>query len=159
MKRCFRGGLIIQFLILIRFFWPWKLGDPENFIPANPLVTPIHIQPEWYFLFAYSILRRIPNKLGGVVSLLFSVIIYYFIPLIKSTYFKGNQLNPINKIIFWVFVGVLTLLTWTGARPVEGPYFLTGQILVIFYFAWFIITFINIKKLNQNIINFNSTLL
>ena len=139
------GGLFIQLLIFIRFFWPWTLGDPENFIPANPLITPIHIQPEWYFLFAYSILRRIPNKLGGVMALLFSVLIYYFIPLIKATYFKGNQFNPLNKVIFWIFVGVLILLTWIGARPVESPYFFTGQILVVLYFIWFIFSYFNIK--------------
>merc|ERR1711894_572607 len=75
-------------------------GDPENFIPANPLVTPLHIQPEWYFLFAYAILRRIPNKLGGVVALALSVAIFYFIPLIKSESSKSTAFLPLNKIIF-----------------------------------------------------------
>jgi ubiquinol-cytochrome c reductase cytochrome b subunit len=75
---------VLMALIYIRFFTPWILGDPDNFIPANPLVTPAHIQPEWYFLFAYAILRRIPNKLGGVLALFRAVLVFYFMPLIRS---------------------------------------------------------------------------
>lgn len=89
-----------QVIIMISLFNPWLLGDPENFIPANPLVTPLHIQPEWYFLFAYAILRRIPNKLGGVVALFLSVAIFYAMPFLNSEYIKSNSFLPINKIMF-----------------------------------------------------------
>jgi len=71
---------VLTIILHIRIYYPWLLGDPDNFIPANAIVTPVHIQPEWYFLFAYAILRRIPNKLGGVVALLLSVLVYFILP-------------------------------------------------------------------------------
>lgn len=131
------------FLIVV-LLTPWDLGDPENFILANPLVTPVHIQPEWYFLFAYAILRSIPNKLGGVLALAFSVIILYFVPLIDNSFLKRNSNRILNKINFWILVGRVILLTWIGARPVEDPYVFIGQVLTGVYF----ITFINIFILN-----------
>merc|ERR1712218_538098 len=90
---------------------PWMLGDPENFIPANPLVTPVHIQPEWYFLFAYAILRSIPNKLGGVVALALSVIVLYIIPFYRAKKFINLSFYPVGKIIFWLLIVVVFLLT------------------------------------------------
>merc|ERR1711950_131228 len=96
------AGFILFLLTLIRvsLFAPNILGDPENFIPANPLVTPVHIKPEWYFLFAYAILRSIPNKLGGVIALALAVIILYFLPFIYKRKFKGNSFYPLNKFLF-----------------------------------------------------------
>ena len=135
-------GIIIMLsgLTLLRIWNPWMLGDPENFIPANPLVTPIHIQPEWYFLFAYAILRSIPNKLGGVVALLISVTVLYTLPFYKSTYLRSITFSTLNQILFWRLIGILLLLTWIGARPVEAPYVLTGQILTCVYFLYFVIS-------------------
>lgn len=134
-------SLIVLGLLYLRIFSPWLLGDPENFIPANPLVTPIHIQPEWYFLFAYAILRSIPNKLGGVVALFLRVLVFYTLPLVGGSPFKSNLFLPINKFLFWVFIIIFLLLTWIGAKPVEAPYILTGQILSVAYFVWFFIYF------------------
>nr|QXM16998.1 cytochrome b [Neoneuromus fenestralis] len=130
--------VLIMILTLLTLMNPYLLGDPDNFTPANPLVTPVHIQPEWYFLFAYAILRSIPNKLGGVIALVMSIAVLFFLPLIKSN-FKGIQYYPINQILFWIMVNLLILLTWIGARPVEDPYIITGQILTILYFMYFII--------------------
>uniref|UniRef100_UPI0030E1B7A4 cytochrome b n=1 Tax=Anomala aulax TaxID=1198227 RepID=UPI0030E1B7A4 len=124
----------LSFLVLTN---PYLLGDPENFTPANPLVTPIHIQPEWYFLFAYAILRSIPNKLGGVIALVMSIAILFIMPMINKKKFSSTQFYPINKILFWSFVSIVILLTWIGARPVEDPYILTGQILTILYFTYY----------------------
>nr|APX40757.1 cytochrome b [Entomoscelis adonidis] len=133
------GALIMIFiLILLTLSNPYLLGDPDNFIPANPLVTPIHIQPEWYFLFAYAILRSIPNKLGGVLALVFSIAILYLMPFINNKKYLSTQFYPINKIMFWTFFTMIILLTWIGARPVEDPYILTGQILTITYFLFYI---------------------
>lgn len=115
---------------------PYILGDPDNFIPANPLVTPIHIQPEWYFLFAYAILRSIPNKLGGVIALAISIAILFILPSYKSN-FTGIQFYPINQIIFWIITNTVILLTWIGARPVEDPFIITGQILTVVYFTYY----------------------
>nr|YP_009092215.1 cytochrome b [Neochauliodes fraternus]AHG24704.1 cytochrome b [Neochauliodes fraternus] len=130
--------IMIMLLTILTLLNPYLLGDPDNFIPANPLVTPVHIQPEWYFLFAYAILRSIPNKLGGVIALVMSIAILFFIPFINSN-FQGLQYYPINQILFWIMVNILILLTWIGARPVEDPYIITGQILTILYFFYFII--------------------
>nr|UFZ12876.1 cytochrome b [Corydalus sp. 1 YLJ-2021a] len=130
--------ILLLTLTLLTLLNPYLLGDPDNFTPANPLVTPAHIQPEWYFLFAYAILRSIPNKLGGVIALVMSIAILFFMPLTKSN-FQGIQYYPINQILFWIMVNILILLTWIGARPVEDPYILTGQILTILYFMYFII--------------------
>jgi ubiquinol-cytochrome c reductase cytochrome b subunit len=118
---------------------PYKLGDPDNFIPANPLVTPPHIQPEWYFLFAYAILRSIPNKLGGVIALVLSIAILFILPFSNITKFRGTQFYLINQTLFWLMVIIVFLLTWIGARPVEDPYIITGQLLTVFYFSYFII--------------------
>nr|YP_009700008.1 cytochrome b [Dermestes coarctatus]QEK77744.1 cytochrome b [Dermestes coarctatus] len=131
--------LMISILLILNLTNPYLLGDPDNFIPANPLVTPVHIQPEWYFLFAYAILRSIPNKLGGVIALVMSIAILFIIPLTNKKKFQSNQFYPINKILFWTLVSIILLLTWIGARPVEDPYIFIGQTLTIIYFLFYII--------------------
>nr|APX40172.1 cytochrome b [Cryptocephalus moraei] len=130
--------ITISILLLLNLMNPYLLGDPDNFTPANPLVTPIHIQPEWYFLFAYAILRSIPNKLGGVIALVASIAILYILPFTNKKMFQSNQFYPINKIMFWSFLSVILLLTWVGARPVEDPFIIIGQILTIVYFMYYI---------------------
>jgi len=134
-------GFIILLIILtfICLIAPYTLGDPDNFIPANPLVTPPHIQPEWYFLFAYAILRSIPNKLGGVIALVISIAILFILPFSNKFKFQRSQFYPINQNLFWIITITVILLTWIGARPVEDPYILTGQFLTILYFLYFII--------------------
>nr|AND96614.1 cytochrome b [Helictopleurus quadripunctatus] len=129
-------SMILMMLVLMN---PYMLGDPDNFTPANPLVTPIHIQPEWYFLFAYAILRSIPNKLGGVIALVLSIAILFIVPIINKKKMMSMQFYPINKFLFWSFLNMVILLTWIGARPVEDPYIMIGQILTITYFSYFII--------------------
>jgi ubiquinol-cytochrome c reductase cytochrome b subunit len=138
-KDIFGFVLIVIILIILTLITPYGLGDPDNFIPANPLVTPPHIQPEWYFLFAYAILRAIPNKLGGVIALVFSIAILFILPFSNKRKFRGIQFYPINQILFWSITRIVILLTWIGARSVEDPYILTGQILTILYFSYYII--------------------
>nr|ASY98611.1 cytochrome b [Haania vitalisi] len=130
--------ILIMAIILLTLFKPFMLGDPDNFIPANPLVTPIHIQPEWYFLFAYAILRSIPNKLGGVIALIMSITILFFMPFMQFN-FQGLQFYPLNQIMFWMLTTILIMLTWIGAQPVEDPFILIGQILTILYFSYYIL--------------------
>lgn len=142
---------LIWILLILCLTSPFLLGDTENFSPANPLVTPIHIQPEWYFLFAYAILRSIPNKLGGVIALVLSVSILFFIPFFQNDKLRGTQFFPIKQITFWLFINIVIMLTWIGARPVEEPFILTGQILTIIYFIYFIINPI-ISKIWFNIL-------
>jgi len=140
-KDLFGFFVIILFLLIICFYSPWLLGDPENFIPANPLVTPVHIQPEWYFLIAYAILRSIPNKLGGVVALALSIIILIICPFIYKSKFRGFAFYPFNKFLFWTHINIWILLTWLGARPVEDPYIVLGQILSVIYFSYYFVSF------------------
>nr|QRV62613.1 cytochrome b [Nectoboreus dolerosus] len=147
------GGFIIMLMILttLTLMNPYFLGDPDNFIPANPLVTPVHIQPEWYFLFAYAILRSIPNKLGGVIALVLSILILMILPFSSNSKFQSMKFYPINQILFWTFLTIVILLTWIGMRTVEEPYIITGQILTIMYFAYFIINPM-INKIWDNLI-------
>lgn len=120
------------------------LIDPDNFIPANPLVTPPHIQPEWYFLFAYAILRTIPNKLGGVIALIISIIILAFLP-VTSNYkskIKNNLIKKLNwKIIFFFWIINFFYLTIIGAIPIEYPFTETAKISRILYFTFYIFYF------------------
>jgi ubiquinol-cytochrome c reductase cytochrome b subunit len=132
-----RGILAILLLRRIILWNPFILIDPDNFIPANPLVTPAHIQPEWYFLFAYAILRSIPNKLGGVIGLLASILILLTL-VIKS---RLTQFNKVDKkhINFWNFAICFIFLTWLGIKPVERPYLELSIIFTSLYFIWFIV--------------------
>lgn len=144
--------IILIFLVLLTLINPYLLGDPDNFIPANPLVTPVHIQPEWYFLFAYAILRSIPNKLGGVIALVLSIAILVILPISHLRKFRGIQFYPINQILFWTIVVTVLLLTWIGARPVEAPYVLIGQILTVVYFIYYLINPL-VRKWWDNLLN------
>nr|YP_010371619.1 cytochrome b [Sphegina sp.]UOW81247.1 cytochrome b [Sphegina sp.] len=134
------GFLVLLMLLTLLTLWnPYLLGDPDNFIPANPLVTPIHIQPEWYFLFAYAILRAIPSKLGGVIALIMSIAILMIMPFYNLSKFRGIEFYPINQILFWILVTIILLLTWIGARSVEDPFIVIGQILTVLYFLYYLI--------------------
>nr|UAM95667.1 cytochrome b [Coreamachilis coreanus] len=137
-KDIFGFLIVLMILTILTLTNPYLLGDPDNFTPANPLVTPVHIQPEWYFLFAYAILRSIPNKLGGVIALVFSILILMILPFFSTTKFRGMQFYPLNQILFWSMLTIVMLLTWIGARPVEDPYIITGQILTVLYFSYYL---------------------
>lgn len=106
-------GFIIMILALtsIALFSPNLLGDPDNFTPANPLVTPPHIKPEWYFLFAYAILRSIPNKLGGVLALLASILVLMLVPFLHTSKQRGLTFRPVTQFLFWAFVANIIILT------------------------------------------------
>nr|AAS93010.1 cytochrome b [Formica pratensis]AAS93012.1 cytochrome b [Formica pratensis] len=150
---------IMGFMIFLFFFWlinieyPYIFSDPDNFIPANPMVTPIHIQPEWYFLFAYAILRSIPNKLGGVIALLSSIIILYFLPLINV---KLNSFTfyPINQIMYWIFSNTFILLTWAGSQVIEYPFIIITQIMSYIYFMYFMFSYMCLKMWDKLIFNY-----
>nr|AUT13415.1 cytochrome b [Mycopsylla gardenensis] len=126
--------IIFLFIFIIILIYPYMLNDPDNFTPANPMVTPIHIQPEWYFLFAYSILRSIPNKLGGVLALIFSILALLMFLFFKNSKIKGLQFYPFSQHLYWIWVNTIILLTWIGMKPVENPYILLGQSLTLIYF-------------------------
>nr|YP_009178072.1 cytochrome b [Lithobates okaloosae]AJW75363.1 cytochrome b [Lithobates okaloosae] len=138
-KDLFGFTIMLGALAALSTFAPNLLGDPDNFTPANPLVTPPHIKPEWYFLFAYAILRSIPNKLGGVLALLFSILILFLMPIIHTSKLRSLMFRPIAKIFFWTLIANTAILTWIGGQPVEDPFIVIGQITSGLYFLIFVL--------------------
>nr|QFU14536.1 cytochrome b [Dermacentor marginatus] len=132
------------FMILIMFsmvviIYPYNLMDAENFNISNPMITPPHIQPEWYFLFAYAILRSIPNKLGGVIALMMSIIIIISFSFSMNKKMSSFYFNNLNKILFWFLVNCFLMLTYLGAMPIEYPYDFMSKIYTSMYFLMFIL--------------------
>lgn len=135
--------VIILFLFIFLFVtlnYGYNLIDAENWIPANALVTPTHIQPEWYFLFAYAILRSIPNKLGGVFGLVSAVLVLFAFSIYsKRLLFRGFNFSPIARLLFWSFISNFLVLTWLGACPAESPFNEVALGCTIIYFTLAII--------------------
>lgn len=145
--------VLLVALITIAFFFPNIFTDPENFIPARPLVTPIHIKPEWYFLWVYAILRSIPNKLGGVIALFAAILLLLTLPITFLNKTKRLRWYPLRQINFWTFTGTVLILTWIGGCPVEAPYEAIGQVFTVIYFFFFFFSPFTIIFWDKIIIN------
>nr|AHA41615.1 apocytochrome b [Colponema vietnamica]ATY40859.1 apocytochrome b [Colponema vietnamica] len=148
---------ILFVFIYIVCFDPNKLGHPDNYIPGNPLVTPLHIVPEWYFLPFYAILRAIPNKLLGVVAMGASILILAilpFLPFSNISQSKSYIFKPLNRIFYWIFVFVFIGLLKIGEKSPEAPYVLVGQLLTVYYFSYFLIILPTLNILHASLFNY-----
>jgi len=121
------------------FFSPNVLGHPDNYIPANPMVTPAHIVPEWYFLPFYAILRSIPDKLGGVIAMVSAILVLLTLPVINSSDIRSNKFRPFFRVAYWFLCSNFFLLGWLGQKPVESPYVELGMFSTILYFIFFLV--------------------
>ena len=136
------GFALVCFLIFYSwfvFYVPNYLGHADNYIEANPLQTPAHIVPEWYYLPFYAILRSIPSKLGGVVAMFGAIAIFAFLPWLDTSKVKSAAYRPVYRFFFWVFVACALLLGYIGAQPPEGGYVLAGRLLTAYYFIHFLV--------------------
>jgi quinol-cytochrome oxidoreductase complex cytochrome b subunit len=143
-------ALLAMFTFFV-FFFPNLLGHPDNYIPANPLVTPAHIVPEWYFLPFYAILRSIPDKLGGVVAMVAAILILLLLPVINTSEIRSSKFRPIYGIAYWFLVADFLILGWIGQQPVETPFLEVGMIATAFYFFFFLILFPAIGLLEKEL--------
>ncbi|MBN8986552.1 MAG: cytochrome b N-terminal domain-containing protein, partial [Rhizobiales bacterium] len=138
-KDGFGMACFLIFFAWFIFYMPNYLGDAENYVQANPGVTPAHIVPEWYYLPFYAILRSIPSKLGGVIAMFSAIIVLAFLPWLDSAKTRSLRYRPLAKQFFWIFVVICVLLGWLGGKPAEGVYVTVGRILTFCYFAYFLI--------------------
>lgn len=138
-KDLFGFGVYFILFAWLVFFAPNALGHPDNYIEANPMVTPAHIVPEWYFLPFYAILRAIPDKLGGVVAMFGSILVLFVLPWLDSLKVRSATFRPIYKILFWVFIADVVLLGYIGAKPPEGMYIVVGRLATAYYFLHFLV--------------------
>ena len=151
-------GFIVLMLIFFIFiyYYPNTLGHPDNYIPANPMKTPLHIVPEWYFLPFYAILRSIPNKIGGVIAMFGSLIILLTIPFTNSSEIRSTMFRPLFKILYWLLVVAFLILGWIGQMPVDYPYTEVGVFAMIYYFSFFLIIIPFIGRFESYLIRFNN---
>nr|YP_009233094.1 apocytochrome b [Phytophthora polonica]AMB20899.1 apocytochrome b [Phytophthora polonica] len=151
-------GLMVLFLIffIFIFYYPNTLGHPDNYIEANPMKTPLHIVPEWYFLPFYAILRSIPNKIGGVIAMFGSLIILLTIPFTNSSEIRSTAFRPLFKVCYWLLVVAFLLLGWVGQCPVEYPYTEIGIISMIYYFFFFIVIIPFLGKIEAYLVRYNT---
>jgi quinol-cytochrome oxidoreductase complex cytochrome b subunit len=149
-------GLIALFSFFV-FFFPNVLGHADNYIPANPLVTPAHIVPEWYFLPFYAILRSIPDKLGGVVAMVAAILILLLLPIINTSEIRSSKFRPLYGIAYWFLVADFLILGWLGQQPVETPFLELGQVATGFYFLFFLVLFPAIGLIEKELVRYKKS--
>lgn len=131
--------VFLLFFSFFVFFYPNALGHSDNYIPANPMVTPEHIVPEWYFLPSYAILRSIPDKLIGVLALFASILVLLLLPFINTSSIRSSFYRPLHQFFFWFLIADFMLLGYIGQQTPESPFIEIGQIASVYYFAYFLV--------------------
>ena len=146
-------GFVVFFIIFgyFLFFYPNSLGHPDNYIPANPLVTPAHIVPEWYFLPFYAILRAVPDKLGGVLAMFGAILILFALPWLDKSKIKSGAFRPLFKKFYWIFIVNFIALGWLGQAPAEGWYIWASRVTTLYYFAYFLVILPNLPKFEKTL--------
>nr|YP_011017021.1 apocytochrome b [Gracilaria hainanensis]WQB61699.1 apocytochrome b [Gracilaria hainanensis] len=146
--------VFILFFSFFLYFSPNILGHSDNYIEANPMVTPAHIVPEWYFLPFYAILRSIPHKLGGVIAMISAILVLALLPWIHSTEVRSSRFRPTYRFLYWTMLGCCLILGWIGGMPVEEPFVLIGQIASIYYFIYFLCILPLLGKIERFLLDF-----
>ena len=149
-KDLFGLSFALTIFFAVVFFAPDFLGHPDNYIPADPLKTPAHIVPEWYFLPFYAILRAIPDKLGGVIAMFSAIFVLFLLPWLDTSKVRSATFRPIYKILFWIFLIDAIVLGWVGSKPAEGIYIIISRIATIYYFMHFLILLPLLGKFEKN---------
>lgn len=155
-KDIFAFFCFMLFFATFVFYFPNVLNHPDNYIPADPLHTPAHVVPEWYFLPYYAILRSIPHKAGGILAMVGAILVLFLIPFIDSSYVRNTTYRPIFKICFWLFIADFIILMWIGQKPVRDTYIFVGQIATFYYFAFFLILIPVVGKIESILVNYKS---
>lgn len=137
-KDVFAFSCFLFFFAFFVLYFPNILNHPDNCIPADPLETPAHVVPEWYFLLFYAILRSIPHKAGGIIAMVSAILILMIIPFSNTSYVRNTTYRPIFKFFFWLFIADCIILTWVGQMPVKPAFVFTGQVATVYYFAFFL---------------------
>ncbi len=148
-KDMFGLGVMLFVLAIFVFYLPNTFGEAINYIPANPMQTPDHIVPEWYFLPYYAILRAIPDKLGGVIAMVASILILFILPWLDTSRVRSAKFRPIYKQLFWVFLADCVVLGWVGANPPAGMFIVIGRIATAYYFLQFVLIMPLVGKLER----------
>ena len=149
-KDLFGLSFALTIFFAVVFFAPDFLGHPDNYIPADPLKTPAHIVPEWYFLPFYAILRAIPDKLGGVIAMFSAIFVLFLLPWLDTSKVRSATFRPIYKILFWIFLINAIVLGWVGSKPAEGIYIIISRIATLYYFLHFLILLPLLGKFERN---------
>ena len=149
-KDLFGLSFALTIFFAVVFFAPDFLGHPDNYIPADPLKTPAHIVPEWYFLPFYAILRAIPDKLGGVIAMFSAIFVLFLLPWLDTSKVRSATFRPIYKILFWIFLIDAIVLGWVGSKPAEGIYIVISRIATLYYFLHFLILLPLLGKFERN---------
>jgi len=144
--------LFALFFSYFLYFSPNYLGHPDNYLPANPMVTPVHITPEWYLLPFYAVLRSIPNKIAGVIAMIGMFICLGALPWLNSSRVRATTFRPLHQFFFWVFLADCLILGWIGQCPVEDPYIVIGQIASVYYFLYFLVIIPNLGRLEAQLL-------